>query len=271
MANGQYDFAFSLGQACTCSLTLRAANLQFASFPLDWVAEGTILSRAGLVASRFAGWLEKDDFEYKGRNPKNGMGMFTNTRTGLRHPHDFSDGPIEASYGEAREKYRRREARFLDMMTRSRRVLVVYVTRPDEIPAQLDDVVKARNILAEAFPDSTFDLIRFMHRQGLDFADRIVDSPAPHITEIVFDYRHPVSDVNPQKTAQALMDFGITVTDYRTDKEKAAYALKVEQDTAKRKRAAARKRKMDKYGTSSTLGLMWARLRSHVAKMFSGR
>ena len=47
-----YDFVFSLGQACTCSMTLRHAGLQFASFPLDWVSGGSLASRTALVASR---------------------------------------------------------------------------------------------------------------------------------------------------------------------------------------------------------------------------
>ena len=44
---------------------LRRAKLQFASFPLDWIALGSPVSRAKLVAARFDGWLNKEDFKYE--------------------------------------------------------------------------------------------------------------------------------------------------------------------------------------------------------------
>ena len=48
-----YDLVFSLGQLCACSQALRTANLQFASYPLDWVGGSPIEVCASLVASRF--------------------------------------------------------------------------------------------------------------------------------------------------------------------------------------------------------------------------
>ena len=32
-----YDFIFGLGNACSCTQTLREADLQVLSFPFDWV------------------------------------------------------------------------------------------------------------------------------------------------------------------------------------------------------------------------------------------
>ena len=73
-ASREYDVAFSIGQACACSITLRTANLQFASFPFDWLADGTLHSRVDLLVHRFDRWLEKEDFVYIGRNPINEIG-----------------------------------------------------------------------------------------------------------------------------------------------------------------------------------------------------
>ena len=98
VANGEYDLAFSLGQACACSLTLRTADLQLASFPFDWLADGTLPSRVDLLIHRFDHWLEKEDFVYNGRNPINGLGMFRNKKTGLNHLHDFADGVTEIQF-----------------------------------------------------------------------------------------------------------------------------------------------------------------------------
>ena len=64
VAGGQYDLVFSLGQACACSLTLRTANLQLASFPLDWLADGTLPSRVDLLIRRFDHWLDRKTHRY---------------------------------------------------------------------------------------------------------------------------------------------------------------------------------------------------------------
>ena len=77
-AKWEYDLAFSVGQACACSLTLRTARLQFASFPFDWLASSTLTRRIDLLVRRFDHWLEKEDFIYKGKNPVNGLGSFFN-------------------------------------------------------------------------------------------------------------------------------------------------------------------------------------------------
>ena len=123
----EYDLAFSLGQACACSMALREANLQFASFPFDWIADGTLPSRVDILVSRFDRWLEKEDFVYNGRNPINGRGMFRNRKTGFNHLHDFSDGPIENSLAQVVAKYARREKRLFELIGNARRVLIVYI------------------------------------------------------------------------------------------------------------------------------------------------
>jgi hypothetical protein len=56
----RYDLAFSLGAACSCSVALRRAKLQFASFPLDWIALGSPVSRTAILLARVKhnlGWL----------------------------------------------------------------------------------------------------------------------------------------------------------------------------------------------------------------------
>ena len=35
---GKYDLILPIGEACSCSQSLRTAGLQFASFPWDWIA-----------------------------------------------------------------------------------------------------------------------------------------------------------------------------------------------------------------------------------------
>ena len=255
VADGQYDLAFSLGQACACSLTLRTAGLQFASFPFDWISGETLPRRIGLLLNRFDHWLEKDDFVYNGKNPVNGFGMFRNIRTGLNHLHDFADGPIENSHAQVVAKYARREKRFFDLIEKSRRVLIVYInsSRKNGLMApSLEDVVKARADMSAAFPNASFDFIHLILDRNIPFDRRAVTNPADGVTEIRFNYHDDVSDVCYTATADALRSLGISVRDYRTKAERKAYKLG---------------QKMKKYNVSSRFELFVARSRERILSL----
>ena len=249
----RYDLAFSLGAACACSLVLRRARLQFASFPLDWSARGTPVFRAGFVASRFEGWLDKDDFEYKGTNSINGLGMFYNRRTGLEHLHDFIDGPIEASYDAVREKYRRREERLFAIAGGSRRILCVYISRPSMTPVGLDDLKEVRRILSAAFPRAAVDILHLAHDPGRSPEERLSREIADGVFQIEFDYHDPVRDVAIERVARVLKDEGFAVKDYRTAAERREYELK---------------KKMKKYGVKTRGGLLVAKIKHKVGRLF---
>ncbi len=256
-ATGEYDVAFSLGQACACSMTLREANLQFASFPLDWIADGTLPSRVDLLVHRFDHWLEKEDFVYNGRNPINGLGMFRNRKTGFNHLHDFSDGPIENSLAKVVAKYARREQRLFRLIEGARRVLVVYINSAqigiDRAPS-LEDLVKAREDMSRAFPGAAFDIVHFSIDREVPFDGRSVTTPADGVTEISFDYYDKATDVRYADTAKALLSLGISVCDYRTDAERKAHNLKND---------------MKKYKVSTRLGLFLAKTRERLRRMLA--
>jgi len=256
VANGEYDLAFSLGQACACSLALRTADLQLASFPFDWLADGTLPSRVDLLIHRFDLWLEKEDFVYNGRNPINGLGMFRNKKTGLNHLHDFADGPIEASHAKVVEKYARREKRLFDLIEKSRRVLVVYInsarTGVNKAP-KLEDLVDARANLSRAFPGTTFDILHFSLNKDIPFDERSVACPADGVTEIQFDYYDENTDVRYADTARAILSLGISIRDYRTDAERRAYNLNGA---------------MKKYKVRTRFGLFLAKTKDRLFGMF---
>lgn len=248
-----YDVSFSLGAACACSIVLRRAGLQFASFPLDWIAGGTLVDRAALVASRFDGWFEEKDFVYKGTNPVNGLGMFDNTHTHFTHLHDFEDGPLEKSYSKVRDKYRRREARLFSMCDTARRILCVYINRPSMEASTDDELGRARATIAKAFPAATVDLVYFAHEAGRPQSERIVTEPEPGVFRIVFDYADPVRDVDMRTTAAVLSAEGFHARDFRTEKEKRTYELN---------------RKMKKYGVKTRAGLVWAQTKAQLLRTF---
>lgn len=259
-----YDLAFSLGQACACSLVLRTANLQFASFPLDWIARGSLSVRAKLVASRFAGWLEKEDFVYEGTNPMNGLGVFVNRRTGFQHLHDFPDRPIEESFDEVREKFRRREERLCRALDGARRVLCVHISRPSGPDVSPDELAHCRKTLSDAFPNASFDIVHLACEEGRHFNNRIVRKISEGITEIAFDYRDPKRDVMIEDAARAILELGVRVVDPRTKAEKREF----ERLKAKKHRDKRLSRKMEKYGVSSRTALAAAQFAEAVHRLF---
>ena len=252
----RYDLAFSLGAACACSVALRRAKLQFASFPLDWIALGSPVSRAKLVAARFDGWLNKEDFKYAGTNPVNGLGMFDNSRTGFKHLHDFADGPIEKSYDAVRAKYARREARLYDLAEKSRRILCAYVSRPTVEPVAPETLKEIRGILSQAFPHATVEIVHFANDPGRSLEDRRSREIADGIFQIELDYYDDKRDVAVDLVASALMMEGFTARDYRTKEEKREYELK---------------KKMKKYGVTTRTALLLARVKHNLGWLFGVR
>ena len=258
VAGGQYDLVFSLGQACACSLTLRTANLQLASFPLDWLADGTLPSRVDLLIRRFDHWLDKEDFVYNGTNPINGLGMFRNRKTGLNHLHDFDDRPIESSHAQVVAKYARREKRLFDLIEKAKRVLLVYIdkTMPGGKPPTVEEIVKAREDMSQAFPGADFDFIHLVYDRDVPFEQRVVSHPCNGVTEIRFNYHDDKKDVNSPMAATAILSLGVSVRDYRTKAERKAYKLG---------------QKMKKYNVNTRFGLFLAKAKERIGGIFSNR
>ena len=102
MSAKKYDLIFSLGAACLCSSTLRKKNLQFYSYPLDWVFGGDFTFRVDLLVSDFADYINKEDLVFTGKQneAKNNLcDIYFNKRTNMGFNHDFPVGiPFEEAF-----------------------------------------------------------------------------------------------------------------------------------------------------------------------------
>ena len=184
-----YDLAFSLGFSCGGTDALRNAGLQFASYPLDWIGAPSVLASAGMIVRRFDGWLQKEDLElFDVRYGKMNRRVFRNRRTGYGFPHDFPVGStLEEAYPEVARKYARRIDRFLQEFSAAKRVLMIYIDRPINARAADAELVEARRILAEAYPQAEIDLIYF-YIDGSEGGFR--ETPvASGVTAVACDYR----------------------------------------------------------------------------------
>ena len=243
----QYDIAFSLGRACSCTETLRKAGLQYLSFPWDWTGvEGgapDILDRALITQSGFNGWMDMDDFVFSHQEGGTGKDRYVNKRTGLIYNHDFPKGvPLAESYPTVKEKYDRRIARFLNLLKAAKHALIVCIDMPVQTaPTSIEDCRKARRIFAEMFPNARFDLVLFNLEPGRRPENRVEETIEDGFMRFSFDYKDytpgkPSYAIVLDKTAAVLKSF-VSVRDYRTKKE--IDALRKRTQMAKMREAGA--------------------------------
>ena len=234
----KFDLAFSLGFSCGCSRALRAAGLQFASYPLDWTGSPGIVESARMIAADFAGWLERDDLELVDiRAGRFGNHIYRNRKTHFGFPHEFSSFlTFDEAYGPTVEKHERRIERLMEHVRASKKVFVAYVERPINQRAADADLLEAKRTLEGKFPGVEFELAYFFHAdEGVK--ERAV---APGVTAVDCSYRRMMNgevwhEIDYDSITQWLRSH-VAVADPRSDAEKAAYAEKSRR--AKRKRFA---------------------------------
>ena len=231
-----YDLAFSLGFSCGGSRALRRANLQFASYPLDWTGSPGILQSAKMIDSDFAGWLDRDDLELVDiRAGRFGNHIYRSRRSGFGYPHEFSSfQTFDEAYGPTVEKHRRRIERLMAHVRAAKRVLVIYIERPINARAADADLLEARRILSAKFPGTAFDVAYFFQREGAPTERTVADG----ITAVDCNYRQFANgEVWHEIDYGCVSDWlaaNVAVADPRTEAEKAEYA--------EASRAAKRKR-----------------------------
>lgn len=234
-----YDLAFSLGFSCGGSRALRRANLQFASYPLDWTGSPGVVASAKMIGSDFEGWLEREALELVDiRAGRFGNHIYRNRKTGFGFPHEFSSfQTFDELYAPTVEKHRRRIARLMAHVRSARKVLVIYVERPINARSADANLLEAKRILETKFPGVAFDLVYFFHRDGVADSREV----APGVTAVDCAYRQIVDgEVWHEIEYGSISDWlaaHVTVADPRSEAEKEAYAA--ESREKKRRRFAA--------------------------------
>jgi len=222
MARRRYDFIVGIGGACCCSQALRAAGLQYASFPFDWVAHSDIRVRADQVRDGFADWLPKDALEpFRFETTNTGVVM-RNVRTGIVFPHDFHrDVPFEREWAEVSGKYARRVERMARLIAASKRVLVVWVDVKLSPFATDADGAYVLDVFRRRWPGVTFELLHLRHEDGRPLADRI-DGEAKGVRTVTFDYRDRANGywIADHELIGRWLRREYAVADYRTPEEK---------------------------------------------------
>ena len=253
----KYDLIFGLGNACSATQTLRAADLQFLSFPFDWVilsGADDLDRRVATISDGFRGWFERKDLERIGVYEAGRKDIYRNNATGTIFNHEFFIGDdLDEKFPAVRAKYDRRIARFLDLIRASRSMLVLRMDRPDqEKPTSETECRDALAKLRALHPHAAFEMLHLAMARGVPFAARKTEDLGDGLFRIAFDYRDASPGVPPfavrfADTAAAVASFA-TVRDYRTAEEKRSF------------RRQARLRRWAKYGATTFLGYALAKL-----------
>ena len=227
----KYDLAFSMGFGCGCSKALRAARLQYASYPMDWVGITGVIRGAEMIAADFAGWLDKPSMGLIDvrRDDEDYQRSYVNRRTGFVFTHDFPYATgFDEAFAAAELKHGRRIRRLMDGIRAAKDVLAVYVEHPVHERVPDDEIVRAHGILSKKFPGTRIDLLYFHHKDGA--ADCLETRIADGVRTIAcecrqFDYGLVSHGIEVDGIVRYLREHA-TVDDPRSDEEKRAFAEK---------------------------------------------
>ena len=267
-----YGFIFGIGRACSCSQCLRAAGLQLASFPWDWIGDPGAKGRVEVICNDFKDWFNLEDLERREPHTIYVKEYVYNRRNGLLFLHDFKDGmPIEEQFPAIEAKYARRIARLGKCIRESDGpVLAVCIDAPHLTePTPLDEIRECRRMLEAKYPGVKFDMLLVNRDKGREFGDRIEEEPEPGLMRVAFEYK----DMAPGRPLFAIdvplmgeyLKSRFTVSDYRTPAEFAAY--KAHQEEVRKE---TRLVKMREAGASNRFEYMLIRLKKRLKGAFGG-
>ena len=224
----EYDICFSCGYSCGITQALRAANLQFASLPFDWMSTPSLVKAARMVATGFAHWMDREDLElvdvrHSGINKR----IYANKRTGFVFVHDFSlFQTVDEAYASESKKYARRAQRLDELLRNAKKVLAVAVEWP--ILPRLTDatLAESKRIFEMKYPGASFDILYFYPEDGRTSAH--VVSEKDGITVVACEYRKWFDgELNHEIDNSQIVAFlkeNVSAKDPRSEAEKAKYA-----------------------------------------------
>lgn len=187
----QFDLILSVGEACSCTETLRKCRLQFSSYPFDWLYGAGFVARCKILTTDFKNWLIKDNLEKVGDNnlsaePKH---IYRNNITDITFNHDFPKHlTLDDSFEDVKNKYDRRIKRLLQQIKQSEKVLVVYLQTPNNNKELTkEELLEGHKILKEKFGEKIHLLYLFCD-SNYKLKNRFIINLNEKIRCIKFDY-----------------------------------------------------------------------------------
>lgn len=188
----KYDFIFSIGEACSCTQSLRAVGLQNRSFPFDWVYKSTLMERTEMIQNNFQNWLSENAMEHLGERLSNNTprNVYRNKLTGVVFNHDFpAQQALEKSYPAVEAKYNRRIARLYSLIRSSQNVLVVFLSAPNTTNHySTEQIIQSEKTLSECFPGVNIHLLHIVNNNDITLDNAELRSLSPNCFSTSFCY-----------------------------------------------------------------------------------
>lgn len=168
----EYNYIFSLGEACLCASGLRILGLRSFSGPFDWVFGATITERIDLIINDFNGFFEKEDLIFDSqRKDQKPNDIYYNKRTKITFNHDFPlDGSFDSSYLKIKDKYNRRTSRILSILKSKKPTLIVFMELPNNSINGINndaELVELSNKLQNKFNNKNIDILYIKHDEQM--------------------------------------------------------------------------------------------------------
>lgn len=162
----KYDIIYSLGSNCACALYLNKYHLRLTSGPFDWVSEICFENRISLILNDFKDYLKISNLvKITPDNKDVKHEIYKNKKTGCVFPHDFTlNLPLQASYDEVYNKYKRRIERFYNNIQQKEKVLLIWFSLDMKISDK--EILKASKTLNKKF-NKEIDLLIIEHNDDL--------------------------------------------------------------------------------------------------------
>ena len=187
----KYDLIFSLGAACSCTQALRSSNLQYASYPLDWLFGSDFNGRIDIIASNFYEFIEQQDLTYSYSERSMSCDAYYNNKNQITFNHDFPKGiPLEESYPMVAEKYQRRINRLLDNIKNATSVLIVYIETPNNENHTSDkNIICGWEKFKEKYLNKKIDLLYFINDTTLPPKSVKRENITQNVTKVIANYK----------------------------------------------------------------------------------
>ena len=187
-----YDLIFSLGEACSCSQSLRDSKLQVYSYPFDWLYGSNFETRMGILSSRFLHFIDKGDLEYFYSERSIKCTAYKNNQNGLVFNHDFLENiDFDKMYAEVKTKYDRRTSRLLENIEKANSVLIVYIEIPNNTNPLTDNTVLIDTLakVKSAFNSKDIKLLYFTNSFDFNSFDYKEEQITESIIKVTGNYK----------------------------------------------------------------------------------
>ncbi len=185
----KYDLIFSIGEACSCTQSIRKCRMQYSSYPFYWIVGCDIVNRCKMLTNNLEKFIDKEDLVFSHKVESTQCNAYKNKYNGILFNHDFKiDETLDQGYEGVKSKYERRLNRLYSNIEESKKILVVYLQIPDSKEIVKDeDLIEAHNILKSKFGDK-ITLLYIHNTDGIKLENRKSIKIGKNIEKVTFEY-----------------------------------------------------------------------------------